>query len=105
MKHFFDYESIASKKTQEKCLKKVIELAMSLPSGYIYTINVKGSYDKRRRVDVGGTYFDLVFCVWDIYGNRVLYRIFEDSDGTKDWNMLYNTAKEEITKLNVINSE
>ena len=102
MRYIFDCEGIASPKTQKKCLTKVIELAMSLPKGYFYSINVNGSQDRRRRVNIGGTYFDLYFYVWDINGNKILWRSFEDSDGTKDWNSLYYSAKKEIAELPVI---
>lgn len=102
MRYIFDCEAIASPKTQKKCLEKVVELAMSLPKGYVYRIHVTGSQDRRRRVNIGGTYFDLYFYVWDINGNKILWRIFEDSDGTKDWNSLYYSAKKEIAELPVI---
>lgn len=99
MRAIFDWEAVASPKTQKKCLTKVVELAMSLPKGYFYSIKVNGSQDRRRRVNVGGTYFDLDFYVWDINGKKVLWRSFEDSDGTKDWDTLYYSAKKEIAEL------
>lgn len=102
MRHIFDCEGIASPKTQKKCLDKVTELAMSLPKGYFYTIKVNGSLDRRRRVNIGGTYFDLYFYVWDINGNKILWRSFEDSDGTKDWDSLYYSMKKEISQLPVV---
>ena len=99
MRRIFDCEAVASPKTQKKCLTKVVELAMSLPKGYFYTIEVHGSQDTRRMVNVGGTYFDLYFYVWDINGKKVMWRNFEDSDGTNDWNYLYFTAKKQIAEL------
>jgi len=102
MRAIFDWEAVASPKTQKKCLNKITELALSLPKGYFYSIKVNGSLDRRRRVNIGGTYFDLDFYVWSIEGKRILWRSFEDSDGTKDWDMLYYTAKKEIAELPVI---
>ena len=78
---------------------------MLLPKGYFYTIQVNGSQDRRRRVNLGGTYFELYFYVWDLEGKRILWRLFEDSDGTKDWDMLYNSAKKELAELPVIGPE
>lgn len=102
MRSIFNWEGIASPKTQKKCLEKVVELAMSLPKGYFYSIKVNGSQDRRRRVNLGGTYFDLYFYVWDLDGNKILWRCFEDSDGTKDWDSLYYSAKKKIAELPVI---
>ena len=102
MRSIFNWEAVASPKTQKKCLEKVVELAMSLPKGYFYSIKVNGSQDERRRVNVGGTYFDLYFYVWDINGNKILWSSFEDSDGTKDWDSLYYSTKKEIAELPVI---
>ena len=102
MRKVFDIEEASSQKTQQKCLAKVTELAMSLPKGYFYTINVNGSLDRRRRVNVGITYFELYFYVWNLDGNGVIRRLFEDSDGTREWNELYYSAKKEIAELPVI---
>lgn len=102
MRPIFDCEAVASQKTQKKCLNKITDLAMSLPKGYFYTIKMHGSLDRRRRVNIGGTYFELYFYVWDIEGKKILWRCFEDSDGTREWDMLYNTAKKEIANLPVI---
>jgi len=102
MRCIFFAESTASLKTQKKCINKITELAMSLPKGYFYSIKLSGSYDNRRRVNLGGTYFELYFYVWDINGNRILWRTFEDSDGTYNWDDLYYSAKEEIKKLKEI---
>lgn len=102
MRRIFDCEGVASPKTQKKCLTKIVELAMSLPKGYFYTIKTHGSQDRRRRVNIGGTYFELYFYVWDLDGKKILYRCFEDSDGTKDWDYFYNSAKRQIAELPVI---
>ena len=102
MRQIFDCEGVASPKTQKKCLTKIVELAMSLPKGYFYSIKVNGSLDNRRRVNIGGTYFDLDFYVWNIEGKRILWRSFEDSDGTLHWDEIYNSVKKEIAELPVI---
>ena len=102
MRPVFDWEAVASQKTQKKCLNKITDLAMSLPKGYFYTIKMHGSLDRRRRVNIGGTYFELYFYVWDIEGKKILWRCFEDSDGTREWNELYYSAKKEIAELPVI---
>ena len=63
---------------------------------------MNGSLDRRRRVNVGITYFELYFYVWNLDGNGVIRRLFEDSDGTREWNELYYSAKKEIAELPVI---
>ena len=99
MRCIFLAEPFASAKTQKKCIDKVSELATSLPKGYFYSIQLSGSTDIRRRVNLGGTYFELKFYVWNLEGKRVLWRLFEDSDGTHNWDGIYYSAKEEISKL------
>ena len=102
MRHIFDCEGVASEKTQKKCMTKITELALSLPKGYFYTIRVNGSLDRRRRVNVGGTYFDLDFYIWDLDGKKVCKYTFEDSDGTLWWDEVYNQIKKKIADLPIV---
>ena len=102
MRQVFDCEAVAIQKTQKKCLTKVTELAMSLPKGYFYAIKVNGSLDRRRRVNIGGTYFELYIAIRDLDGKCLFWRCFEDSDGTKDWDELYYSLKREIAKLPIV---
>ena len=71
---------------RKKYIKKIINLALSLPSGYFY--NIKISNQEK---------FELTFYLLDVNHNEIWVKKFEDFGDCQGWSDFYKELKRNLS--------